>query len=71
MMLEAVVTVATLIARNGSTGLLANEGAWIRDVFTKAFEGRVDPVFSQREGLRFNPQAIAFVGQSFLLERSR
>jgi hypothetical protein len=36
-----------------------------------AYEGRIDPVFSQREGLKFNPQAIAFVGQSFLLERSR
>lgn len=69
--LEAVVTVATLIARNGSAKLLEHEGTWARGVFHKAYEGRIDPVFSQREGLQFNPQAIAFVGQSFLLERSR
>jgi hypothetical protein len=70
-MLEAVVTVATLMARNGSPELLEKEGAWIRSIFDKAYGGRIDPVFSQREGLKFNPQAIAFVGQSFLLERSR
>lgn len=69
-MKEAVVTVATLIARNGSNELLTKEGAWVRGIFTKTFEGRVDPVFSQREGLKFNPQGIAFAGQSFLLERS-
>jgi hypothetical protein len=70
-MLEAVVTVATLIARNGSAELLEKEGPWIRGIFDKAYAGRIDPAFSQREGLKFNPQAIAFVGQSFLLERSR
>lgn len=70
-MLEAVVTVATLMARSGSAELLEKEGAWIRSIFDKAYGGRIDPVFSQREGLKFNPQAIAFVGQSFLLERSR
>jgi hypothetical protein len=70
-MLEAVVTVATLIARNGSAERLEKEGAWLREIFDKAYVGRIDPVFSQRDGLRYNPQAIAFVGQSFLLERSR
>jgi hypothetical protein len=70
-MLEAVVTVATLCARNGSSEVLEREGAWIRGIFDKVYAGRIDPVFSQREGLKFNPQAIAFVGQSFLLERSR
>jgi hypothetical protein len=69
-MKEAVVTVATLVARNGSNELIAKEGAWARSIFTRTFEGRVDPVFTQREGLKFNPQAIAFAGQSFLLARS-
>lgn len=69
-MKEAVVTVATLVARNGSSSFLEKEGAWVRNVFAKTFEGKIDPVFTQREGLKFNPQAIAFAGQSFLLARS-
>jgi hypothetical protein len=67
---EAVVAAATLIARNGSPKMLEEEGSWIRTVFQRAYEGKDDPVFLQRDGLRFNPPAIAFTGQVLMLHRS-
>ena len=67
---EAVVSAATLIARNGALKMLEEEGSWIRTIFQRAYEGKDDPVFLQRDGLRFNPPAIAFTGQVLLLHRS-
>jgi hypothetical protein len=67
---EAVVCAATLIARNGSPTMLEEEGSWIRTIFQRVHEGKDDPVFLQRDGLRFNPPAIAFTGQVLLLHRS-
>jgi hypothetical protein len=66
---EAVVCAATLLARDGTPEQLAQYGSWMRGIFARAHEGESDQVYLQREGLRFNPRAIAFVGQTLLIER--
>jgi hypothetical protein len=66
---EAVVSAATLLARDGTVEQLAQNGSWMRGIFARTHEGESDPVYLQREGLRFNPRAIAFVGQTLLIER--
>jgi hypothetical protein len=70
-MTEAVVSTATLVARSASVELIKEEGSWVRAMFERVYEGPVDPVFLHRDGLRFNPPAIAFAGQVLLLQRSR
>ena len=58
-----------LVARDGTPEQLKQFGSWMREIFVRVHEGDSDPVYLQREGLRFNPRAIAFVGQTLLLER--
>jgi hypothetical protein len=70
-MTEAVVSTATLVARSGSIELLEQEGSWVRSIFERVYEGEADPVYLHRDGLRFNPPAIAFAGQVLLMHRSR
>ena len=67
--IEAVVSAATLLARDGTPDQLAQYGCWMREIFVRVHEGDSDPVHLQREGLRFNPRAIAFIGQTLLIER--
>lgn len=67
---EAVVSAATLLALYGTPGQLAEYGAWMRGVFARAHEGASDSVYLMRDGLRFNPRAVAFVGQALLLQRA-
>ena len=67
--IEAVVSAATLVARHGTAEQLTEYGPWMRGIFARAHEGDSDAVYLMREGLRFNPRAVAFVGQTLLLER--
>jgi hypothetical protein len=67
---EAVVSAATLLSRYGTAEQLAEGGAWMRAVFARVHEGSSEPVYAVREGLRFNPRAVAFVGQVLLLQRA-
>jgi hypothetical protein len=69
MSVEAVVSTATLLARYGASEQLAEYGAWMRGIFVRVHEGDCDPVYLMRDGLRFNPRAVAFVGQTLLLQR--
>ena len=67
---EAVVTTATLLARDGTPEQLEQYASWMRGIFARVHEGNSDPVYLQRAGLQFNPRAIAFFGQTLLLERN-
>lgn len=67
---EAVVSAATLLARYGTPEQLSEHGAWMRGVFACVHQGDSDPVYLMRNGLRFNPRAVAFVGQTLLLQRA-
>jgi hypothetical protein len=66
---EAVVSAATLLARDGTVEQLAEYDSWMRGIFARTYEGESDQVYLQREGLRFNPRAIGFLGQTLLVER--
>jgi hypothetical protein len=68
MRAEATVTAAMIAARDGGAELVAAHGVWIRETFSRAFRGKNDPVHRMREGLRYNPTAIAFVGTALLLK---
>jgi hypothetical protein len=67
MRAEAIVTAAMIAARDGGAELIAAFGEWIRETFKRAFQGEHDPVHRTREGLQYNPIAIAFVGTALLL----
>lgn len=67
---EAVVSAVTLLARYGTPAQLSEHGAWMRGIFARVHQGDSDPVYLMRDGLRFNPRAVAFVGQTLLLQRA-
>jgi len=64
---EAIVSAAMIATRDGGTDLIAAHGDWIREAFRRAFKGKHDPAHRMRDGLQFNPIAIAFVGMALLL----
>jgi hypothetical protein len=68
MRAEAIVTAAMIAARDGGAELIATHGVWIRGTFKSAFQGKHDPVHAVRDGLLYNPIAIAFVGTALLLK---
>src|SRR5947209_18691458 len=65
---EAIVSAAVIAARDGGTDLIATHGDWIRETFRRAFKGKHDPAHRMRDGLQYNPIAIAFVGTALLLK---
>ncbi len=66
---DSVVTAALLIVRDGALELIKEHGEWIRSIFSRIFVGESDASFVMRTGLAMNPWAIAFVGQSLLLQK--
>jgi hypothetical protein len=65
---EVIVSAAMIAARDGGTDLIAAHGDWIRETFGRAFKGKHDPGHRMRDGLQYNPIAIAFVGTALLLK---
>ena len=65
---EAIVSAAMIVTRDGGTDLIATHGGWIRETFRRAFKGKHDPAHRMRDGLQYNPIAIAFVGTALLLK---
>ena len=65
---EAIVSAALIAARDGGADLIATHGDWIRETFRRAFKAKHDPVHRTRDGLQYNPIAIAFVGTALLLK---
>lgn len=60
---EAVVTAAMIVMRDGDDALRAEHGEWARSQLDKTLAGLDDdPARQMREGLRFNPTAIAYAG---------
>ena len=64
---EAVISAAMIAMRDGDGDLRAKHRDWARDIFTRALQSEADPVHRNREGLRFNPIAIAFAGLIHML----
>jgi hypothetical protein len=61
---EAIAIAAMIAMRDGDAALRTRYEAWARSVFAEAFQGKDDPAYRFRSGLRFNPVAIAFVGMT-------
>jgi hypothetical protein len=68
---HAVVTAALIAMRDGDSELRAKYFEWARGIFARALEADDDAVHRVREGLRFNPIAIAFVGLIHALNEQR
>lgn len=65
---ESLVMAAFVVARDGTPELIAQEEGWIRGILQRALKGPADEVHRVREGLQFNPTAIAFAGTILLLK---
>ena len=63
MQVEAIVTAAMIVMRDGDDALRAEHGEWARSQLNKTLATiDNDPTYQIREGLRFNPTAIAYAG---------
>ena len=69
---NATVSAAMMVARDGSDPLLEEHEVWVRGVFAAVFArtGR-DVAKGMRDGIRFNPVAIATLGVIHLWRRRR
>jgi hypothetical protein len=65
---ETVVMAAVIVVRDGGAELIEKHEDWIRETLGRALKVPADPVHRVREGLQFNPIAIAFVGVALLLK---
>lgn len=63
-----VVSAAMLLMRDGQSDLKLKHLEWAKSVFSKTPGCTVDDVHRHREGLMFNPKAIAFCGLAYLQE---
>jgi hypothetical protein len=69
---NAIVSAAMIVARDGSDQLLDQHETWARGVFTNAFATtKRDIGREMRDGIRFNPVAIATLGIIHLWRRRR
>ncbi len=60
---EAVLTAAMIVMRDGDDALRAEHGEWARFQLNETLKAvDDDPAHQIREGLRFNPTAIAYAG---------
>lgn len=69
---NAIVSAAMIVARDGSDQILDQHETWARGVFTNAFATtKRDIGREMRDGIRFNPVAIATLGIIHLWRRRR
>ena len=69
---HTIVSAALIVARDATDTLLDEQEAWLRSVFTAAIAGESDVGASTfRNGIRFNPVAIAILGLIHLWGRGR
>lgn len=63
-----VVTAAMIAMRDGDPDLLKGNRRWADEIFGAALRGKQDAAHRIRDGLRFNPPAIAFAGMVHALK---
>lgn len=66
---QAIVTAALVAMRDGDTNLHEKYADWAHKIFADEFAANEDPVHRFREGVRYNPCAIAFVGMVHALKQ--
>ena len=62
MIEQAIVTAAMISMRDGDCEFRKKHSDWARKIFEKTFQGEGDSVHRIRNGILYNPMAIAFVG---------
>ena len=67
---QAVVGAAMIAMRDLTGEQRKRYRSWAMGAFSAASQGRDDPVTRAREGLQFNPTAIAFVGFVYAMEEA-
>ena len=69
---NAVVSAAMIVARDSDNALFDEHEGWVRDVFAGVLDGAdSDAGRRMRDGIRFNPVAIATLGLIHVWRRSR
>jgi hypothetical protein len=69
---NAIVSAAMIVARDAADALLDEHEAWVRGVFASVFASTDrDVARGMRDGIRFNPVAIATLGLIHLWRRRR
>jgi hypothetical protein len=69
---DVVVAAAMLVARDGTTEVFEQNEVWLRQVFADVIAGtKEDVARGMREGVRYNPVAIATLGSIHVWRRRR
>ena len=64
---QAIYTAAMVAMRDGSEDVRSENLEWAENVFSRALETEEDSVHRIREGVRYNPFAMAFAGMIYTL----
>lgn len=64
---QAIIGAAMIAMRDGDVSLRAESREWAHQQFREALSAQEDPVHRSRNGLRYNPIAMAFAGMAFAL----
>ncbi|MBU1195725.1 MAG: ATP-binding protein [Proteobacteria bacterium] len=62
MLERAIITAAMISMRDGDEDFRKKHSGWARQIFEQTFQGKEDSVHRFRNGILYNPIAIAFVG---------
>lgn len=65
---QAVLGAAMIAMRDGTPELRASKRAWAETQFTRVSDRKPDVAGRMRDGMLFNPAAIAFAGRMFALQ---
>jgi hypothetical protein len=68
---EAINMAALLAARDGGPEVRDRSRDWLIEIFRNALDAKDDPVHRVRDGLKYNPFAMAFLGLIHLLKEQR
>jgi hypothetical protein len=68
---EDAISLAFLIARDGSPELRQEQAAWMKNTFALSFSDNEKETHRYRSEYQFNPQAFSFAGHVWLLKREK
>jgi hypothetical protein len=68
---EDAISLAVLIARDGSPELRQEQAAWMKNTFALSFSGTEKETHRYRSEYQFNPQAFSFAGYVWLFKREK
>lgn len=66
MLEQAIVTAAMISMRDGDDEFRKKHSDWACKIFEQTFQGKENSVHRHRNGILYNPMAVAFVGMIYL-----